>query len=412
MLAISPTAASATGCPSDLTDPSTFPLLQGLTVLQVTPALDTGGVEQTTLDLVRAIREAGGRALVASAGGGMEPELSARGGELIRLPVDTKNPLTMLANGQALKALMERETVSLVHIRSRAPAFAALWAARATKTPVVTTYHGVYGGRTAIKRWYNGVMTRGDHTIANSDFTRDHVLATHPVTPSDVTSIPRGVDLARFAAEAVTPERIAAQRAAFGLAEGDTRPSFLLAGRLTRWKGQGLIVEALAAMDRAGAPPVVVVFAGSDQGRTAYSAELAEAAKAAGLAERVRMVGHCTDMPAAYLACDFALAPSLEPEAFGRTAVEPQAMGRPVLAALHGAATETVVDGVSGWLVAPGSTDAWAEAMTTAALTTPDQRTAMGQAGRERVRRLYSLETMCARTLEVYRRVLKGGGGA
>ena len=276
----------------------------------------------------------------------------------------------------------------------------------------MTTYHGVYGGRTAIKRWYNGVMTRGDHTIANSDFTRDHVLATHPVTPSDVTSIPRGVDLARFSADLVSPERVAAQRAAFGLAEGDMRPSFLLAGRLTRWKGQGLIVEALAAMDRAGAPPVVVVFAGSDQGRTAYSAELTEAAKAAGLAERVRMVGHCTDMPAAYLACDFALAPSLEPEAFGRTAVEPQAMGRPVLAALHGAATETVVDGVSGWLVAPGSTDAWAEAMTTAALTTPDQRTAMGQAGRERVRRLYSLETMCARTLEVYRRVLKGGGGA
>jgi len=391
---------------------STSPSLQGVTVLQVTPALDTGGVEQTTLDLARAIREAGGRALVASAGGGMERELIARGGELVRLPVDTKNPLTMLSNAMALKALIQREQVSLVHIRSRAPAFAALWAARAANVPVVTTYHGVYGGRTAPKRWYNGVMTRGDHTIANSDYTRDHVLATHPVTAGQVTSIPRGVDLARFSADKVSPERIAAQRAAFGLSDGETRASFLLAGRLTRWKGQGLIIEALAAMDKAGAPQGVAVFAGSDQGRTAYSAELIEAAKALGVAERVRLVGHVSDMPAAYLACDFALAPSLAPEAFGRTAVEPQAMGRPVLAALHGAATETVVDGVSGWLVAPGSVDAWAGAMTTAALTSPAQRAAMGQEGRERVRRLYSLETMCARTLKVYHRVLTGGDGA
>jgi glycosyltransferase involved in cell wall biosynthesis len=407
MSAISPIAANATGCPSDLVDPSTLPSLLGVTVLQVTPALDTGGVEQTTLDLVRAIREAGGRALVASTGGGMEGELAARGGELVRLPVDAKNPLTMLANAQALKDLIQREKISLVHIRSRAPAFAALWAARATDTPVVTTYHGVYGGRTALKRWYNGVMTRGDHTIANSDYTRDHVLATHPVTAGQVTAIPRGVDLSSFDADKVSPERIAAQRAAFGLSEGETRASFLLAGRLTRWKGQGLIVAALAAMDKAGAPQVVVVFAGSDQGRTAYSAELKEAARAAGVAARVRRVGHVADMPAAYLACDFALAPSLAPEAFGRTAVEPQAMGRPVLAARHGAATETVADGLSGWLVAPGSVAAWAEAMTTAALTTPAQRAAMGREGCERVRRLYSLKTMCARTLQVYRQVLK-----
>ncbi len=155
-----------------------------------------------------------------------------------------------------------------------------------------------------------------------------------------------------------------------------------------------------------GGQDLVVVLAGDDQGRVGYRAELDAAIAADGLADTVRIVGHCEDMPAAYLAADFALAPSLEPEAFGRTAVEPQAMGRPVLAADHGGARETVLDGATGWRVPPGDPDAWADALHRTLSTPPQVRRAMGEAGLERVRRLYSLEAMANATLDVYLRLL------
>ncbi|MGC1303646.1 MAG: glycosyltransferase family 4 protein, partial [Caulobacteraceae bacterium] len=315
-------------------------------LLQVVPALDAGGVERTTLDVARAVVAAGGRALVASAGGRMEGELALDGAELVRLPMASKNPLTVLQNAGRLERLIGERNVSLVHARSRAPAYSAWIAARRAKVPFVTTYHGVYNARSAPKRLYNRVMARGDRVIANSEFTRDHLLAEHEgIDPDRVVAIPRGVDLARFDPTAVAGDRLVAVRAAWGLSADDARPVLLLAGRLTAWKGQRLLIEAIRRM-RAGESggDLLLVLAGDDQGRVGYRAELDAAIAAAELGETVRIVGHCEDMPAAYLAADFALAPSLEPEAFGRTAVEPQAMGRPVLAADHGAARETVLD--------------------------------------------------------------------
>ncbi len=377
-------------------------------LLQVVPALDAGGVEQTTLDVARAVTAAGGRALVASAGGRMEAELAARGGELIRLPMDTKNPLTVLQNAGALERLIRARKVSLVHARSRMPAYSAWIAARRARTPWVTTYHGTYNARSAPKRLYNRVMARGDMVIANSEFTRDHLLSEHlGVDPDRVVAIPRGVDLERFCPSAVGGDRLAAVRAAWGLAADETRPVMLLAGRLTAWKGQGLIIEAVRRLrEDGGGQDLVMILAGDDQGRVGYRAELEAAIAAGGLADTVRIVGHCEDMPAAYLAADFALTPSIEPEAFGRTAVEPQAMGRPVLAADHGGARETVLDGATGWRVRPGDPDAWADALHQALSTPPQVRRAMGEAGLERVKRLYSLEAMAGATLDVYLRLL------
>ncbi len=379
-------------------------------MLQVTPRLDAGGVEQTTLDIAQAVTRAGGRALVASQGGRLENELKRRGGALVRLPMDAKAPWTLLANAGRLGALIRREKVSLVHARSRAPAWSALWAARVTDTAFVTTYHGVYNARSSLKRGYNAVMAKGDLVIANSEFTRAHLLAEHQVDPDKVVAIPRGVDLSRFNPKLVSAARVAALKTAWGLGGGgETR--LLLAGRLTRWKGQGLLIDALGRLLRQGrAGGLVLVLAGDEQGRTAYRAELERAAAAAGLAERVRIVGHCEDIAAAYLACDFAAAPSLEPEAFGRTAVEPQAMGRPVLAASHGAARETVLEGQTGWLVRPGDPCAWADALATAIATPPAQRAAMGKAGRARVKQLYSLKAMADETLAAYARVLRERG--
>jgi glycosyltransferase involved in cell wall biosynthesis len=377
------------------------------TLLQVTPELETGGAEQTTLDVAAAVVRAGGRSLVVSRGGRMAQRLEAGGARLIEMPVHSKNPLVMADNARRLAGLIRREKVSLIHARSRAPAVSALWAARATGAAFVTTYHGVYNDRGGLKRWYNSIMTRGDLVIANSDYTHDQILAKYAIDPDRVVTIPRGVDLARFDPAKVSAERVDSLGRAWGVQAGDGRVKLLLAGRLTRWKGQKLLIDAAALARAQGEAEFLILLAGDDQGRGAYREALSAAIAAAGLHDVIRLVGHCDDMPAAYLLADLACAPSLDPEPFGRTAVEPQVMGRPVLAADHGAARETVVQGETGWLVKPGDAQAWARALAEAIATPPERRAAMGRAGQDRCRRLYSVEAMCEATLEVYRRVLK-----
>jgi glycosyltransferase involved in cell wall biosynthesis len=377
------------------------------TLLQVVPELETGGAEQTTIDVARAVIQAGGQALVATRGGRMAARLVSDGGRLAQMPVNSKNPLTMLGNAARLADLIRREKVSVVHVRSRAPAFAALWAAHTTRTPFVTTYHGIYKAQNSLKRWYNAVMTRGDLVIANSDYTRDHILAEHEVDPAKVVTIPRGVDLDRFNPSWVTPDRVAALRKAWDAPEDPRVTRFLLAGRLTRIKGHLTIIESAAKLKAAGRTDFQVLFAGDDQGRTDYSDELAKAIADAGLNAQVKIVGHCDDMPAAYLLSDVALLPTTVPESFGRAAVEPQAMGRPVIASNHGGTVETVVDGVTGWLVAPGDADAWAAAMGKAIDLGPGRRAEMGQTGMNRARQLYRVDAMCRATLDAYERVLE-----
>jgi glycosyltransferase involved in cell wall biosynthesis len=273
---------------------------------------------------------------------------------------------------------------------------------------VVTTYHGVYNARSPLKRWYNGVMTRGDFTIANSAFTAEHLIGQHKVDPARVLAIPRGVDLSVFDPEAVEPSQVAAMRERWCIAPDEPRLVLLLAGRLTRWKGQAFILKVLVRrLAEGGRDDVLIVLAGDDQGRIDYRDELEDLIDDHDLAAAVRLVGHVRDMPAAYLAADAAIAPSLDPEAFGRTAVEPQAMGRPVLAADHGAVRETVATGESGWRVPPGDEAAWIAALDRLVDIGPEGRAAMGVAGAARARTLYSLQRMTDLTLGVYRRVLQ-----
>ena len=379
------------------------------TLLQVTPELETGGAEQTTIDVAQAVIAAGGRALVASRGGRMTTRLIADGGRLVQMPVQSKNPLVMLGNAARLIDLIRTEKVSLVHARSRAPAFSALWAAHATGVPFVATYHGVYNAHNSLKRWYNAVMTRGDLVIANSDYTRDHVLAEHHLDPARIITIPRGVDLTRFDPRKVPAARVEALRKVWGLPKRGSKVVFVLGGRLTRIKGHLSIIAAAARMKAAGREDFVIVFAGDDQGRTEFRQEILKAIADAGLTDVVRVVGHCDDMPAAFRLADVALLPTLKPESFGRAAVEPQIMERPVIVSDHGGARETVVEGETGWRVPPGDIDAWTRAMTTAIMVGGEQRLKMGQTAAIRARRLYSVDAMCEATLAVYARVLEGG---
>jgi glycosyltransferase involved in cell wall biosynthesis len=385
--------------------------LSQLRVLQVVPELDTGGVEQTVLDMAQAITTHGGTAFVASKGGRLADKLAQTGAHVFNVPVHSKNPLQQIANIWRLRKIIIRKQINIIHVRSRAPALACLIAARLCGIASVSTYHGIYNAKSGLKRWYNGLMTKTDRVIANSDYTRNHILVTYPHLAADrLVSIPRGIDLERFDPDAINQPRIAALQSAWGISGDEKRKIFMLAGRLTRWKGQALIIEAASLLKSSGCSDFLILFVGDDQGRSAYRDELLSAIAAHGLSEHIKLVGHCHDMPAAFSLCDFALAPSIEPEAFGRTAVEPQAMRKPVLAAAHGATVETVVDNMTGWLITPGDVAAWAQALRHAIeLKAPDYL-AMGEKGQARVRALFSLKTMCASTLRLYRSLLDKTG--
>jgi glycosyltransferase involved in cell wall biosynthesis len=375
------------------------------TLLQITPRLGFGGVEQLTVDLASAVAAAGRRSLVASRGGPLEAALLAGGAEFFRLPVHAKDPITVARNAARLVGLIRREGVSLVHVHSRAPAFSALWAARSLGVPVVATYHGIYPARSALKRRYNAVMTRGDRVIANSTFTRDRVIAEHFLPEGQVAVVPEGIDTQVFDPAAVGADRMSALRAAWGLANGGkSRRVILIAARLTSLKGQQIVIEALGSMK--GREDAVLILAGG-AGSIRSVRAIEAAAAVAGLADQVRFVGPCDDMPAAYALADLVAAPSTIAESFGRTVVEAGAMERPVLASALGGPMESVVEGVTGWLVPPGDVDAWTLAVRTALDQPAEVLASMGIAARERVKRHYSLVAMREATFAVYAQVLE-----
>lgn len=370
-------------------------------VLQVLPSLVTGGVERGTVEITRAVAEAGGVALVASAGGRMVTAVERAGGRHITLPLNGKNPLTIWRNAERLAALIRTEGVAIVHARSRAPAWSAWLACRRTGAHFITTYHGTYGEGFPFKRRYNSVMAKGERVIAASHFIAGLIASRHRVDPGRIRVIPRGVDPAVFDPAGVSGERMMRLARAWRLPE-ESRV-VLLPGRLTRWKGQAVLIDAIARLSR---PDVCCVLVGSDQGRRRYSAELIRRAERLGIADRLRLAGECDDMPAALMLADVVVHASIEPEAFGRVVIEAQAMGRPVIASDLGGPVETVEQDVTGWRVPPGDAAALAAAIDQILAMAPAARDALGARAREAVLREYTVAAMQDATLAVYGEVL------
>jgi glycosyltransferase involved in cell wall biosynthesis len=317
----------------------------------------------------------------------------------------------MAWNVRRLAKLCLDEGVALIHARSRAPAWVGLGAARALHVPFVTTYHGSYSARSAVKILYNSVMARGDVVIANSHYTAGLVRTMHPPAADRIRVIHRGTDFGQFSPSAVAPERVEALRRAWGVAPHER--VVLLAARLTGWKGQRVLIEAAARLKAAGLQDVAFVLAGDPQGRDGYVRELDAMIRAQGLAGVVRRVGHCADMPAAFLAASVVTVPSTEPEAFGRSAVEAQALGTPVVVSDLGAVPETVLappdagpQERTGWRVPPGDAAALAEAVAAALAMGASAREALATRARVHVERHFSLDRMVADTLDVYEALL------
>lgn len=381
--------------------------LVGRTILQIIPALDAGGAERTTVDIAEGLAQAGARALVATSGGRLVGDLQAKGGIWIPFPAATKNPAAMALNVGKLARIIRAEKVDLVHARSRAPAWVALAACRLTGAGFLTTYHGAYSGLSAPKLLYNSVMARGEVVIANSHFTAERIQTQFRIDPTRLRVIHRGTNFEAFSPDKVAPERVEKTRKGWLVAPEER--VVLLAGRLTPWKGQRVLIRAAQLLRERGYRNLIFILAGDPQGRDGYVAEIDRMIHEGGLGGIVRRVGHVTDMPAALAASALVVVPSTAPEAFGRVAVEAQAMGVPVVVSNLGAVPETVLappqvrpDQRTGWRISPDHPEELADAIAEAIELMPSAFSALAQRARQHVTEKFSLERMVSETLDCY----------
>lgn len=375
-------------------------------ILQILPALQQGGVERGTLEMAQAITQAGGKALVASSGGRLVPMLRSLGAEHITLPeCGSRNPAHVWKNARVLARILGQHNVALVHARSRIPAWTARMACRRTRTAFVTTWHGVHANTMPGKKLYNSVLASGDRVIAISAHIGRMLHTDYNVPATRLRVIPRGADIGQFSPHAVSGQRMHQLAEQWGIPAGSA--IILMPGRLTGWKGQTLVLQALAQLE-AGLPdqPWHCVFAGSDKADGRYVQELTQLASSLGLDDRIRFAGHCEDMPAAMALASMVLVPSLRPEPFGRVVVEAQAMCRPVIVSHHGAAVETVENGVTGLSVPPNNVEALADAMLAVLNAPAASLVHMGTAARQAVVAHYTTEAMQHATLGVYDELL------
>ncbi|MEE2662248.1 MAG: glycosyltransferase family 4 protein [Pseudomonadota bacterium] len=370
-------------------------------IMQILPRLDTGGVERGTVDVAAALVAAGKCSIVVSSGGKMVREVERVGALHITVPVDSKNPIMMLKNANTLADLILTYGVDIVHARSRAPAWSARLSANRCKIPFMTTFHGTYNFNNPLKKKYNAIMTKGDRVIAISDFIRQHVCENYNTPHEKIRVISRGIDLDIFNPSVVSAERIVQLANSWRL--NDHSPVIMLPGRLTRWKGQSILIEAARILSR---PGVRVLLVGDDQGRTRYRRELENRIRKNGMEKIIHITGPCRDMAAAYMLADVVVSPSTDPEAFGRVAAEALAMGRLVVASDHGGARETVEDGKTGWLVPPGDPNALARALNRALDMTNEDRRKHSQIAIKRIQENFAKQKMCSATLAVYDELL------
>lgn len=371
-----------------------------LTIVQMLPELEGGGVERGTLELGRFLVQAGHRSLVISQGGRLVEQLETQGSIHLRYPfVGEKSPRALPSILRLRRDLL-RHRVDILHLRSRLPAWVGYLAWKslpAKKRPVlVTTFHGFYSVNS-----YSAVMTRGEKVIAVSRTIGEHIRAAYDVEEERIVVIHRGVDIDEFDPRKVGEKRVAELRSAWDI-RPDAGPVILLPARVTRLKGHDVFFSALAMLRDQDWQAVCV---GTIDESSHHVVALRKQLRELGLSGRIRLVDHCQDMAAALLLADIVVSASREPESFGRTVVEAQAMERPVIATAHGGSMETVDPGETGLLVQPGDATSLARGLHTL-LADRTLRQQLGRAGREQVLKNFTVERMCSQTLALYESLL------
>lgn len=382
--------------------------LSGVTILQVIPELNGGGAETTTLEITEALVASGARALIASVGGRLEERLALIGGEMVHLPVASKNPIVMVMNSFRLANLIRREKIDIIHARSRAPAWSSFFAARFANISYLATYHGLVHAQPKIKVFYNSVLTRGRAVIANSAYTAELIEQVHKVPKDFVRVIPRGCEPEKLDPSQWSAEQVTQTRGRWGVKDYDF--VIICPARLTEIKGQDILIKALAALNNEKKP--VLVLAGGAKARDSYALRLADLVEKLGLQDRVIFAGHIDNMPLAYAASQLAVLPSTRAEPFGRTIIEAGAAGLPVIASDDGGFRETVISGedkkvITGWLVPPGDSLALTHCLDRVlSFSTSDLRK-IGENGRRHVSSTFTRAQMCRHTLGVYKDLMK-----
>lgn len=379
---------------------------KSLNILQILPALNTGGVERGTLEVAFFLKKSGHNAFVASSGGLLVKELNAQGVTHINLPLASKNPYTIFSNALKLARVIKTHHINVVHARSRAPAWSAYIACALTKCPFVTTFHGTYNFKNPIKKFYNSIMVRGDKVIAISDFIKRHILDNYQkfITMDRIQVINRGVDLSQFSKNSITQERIKAIRSLCDVRQES--PILLMPGRLARWKGQMVVLEAIKILIK-NYPNILCLFVGPDQGRISYLKELNNFVKTNGIEKHVRFISSIKDMPALYSSVDLCIHASTDAEAFGRIIIESQALEVPVIASALGAPLDIIEYKKTGWIYQPGNPSALAKQIEYALSLPSEQKQLITKAAFAKLKEHYTTQQLCENTLKIYESIAK-----
>jgi len=375
---------------------------QKIVVLQVLPELNQGGVEVGTTEIASELQKRDIKNFVASQGGRMLGNLDHLKVKHFTLPLKTKNIFKMYLNYLRLVKIIKENGVTIVHARSRAPAWSAYWAAKKCGVHYITTFHGTYGlGPHGIKKIYNQVMTFGEKIIAVSNHIKEHIIRNYGIDEGKIQVISRCVNMENFDVENTSAERMIKF-----LEENNIptdKPLITLIGRLTNWKGQKLLIEALNKIKDMDFHCLLI---GDDQGRTQYTEDLHDMIENYNMEERYTFIRHVSDVPAAMLVSDVVLSTSIEPEAFGRIAIEGQAMGRIVVASDIGGSKETVIDGVTGKLFKSGDVDDLAAAIKWALSLSKEEREKIGANAIKNVKEHFTKQIMCDKTISVYEEIV------
>ena len=379
-----------------------------LKVLQVIPKLGYGGAETGCYDLAHYLTEYGCVSYIVTSGGELLKFVDKKKVKLIKLPVHSKNPILILLNTIALIFIILLKDISIVHARSRAPAWSCLIATKITRRKFITTFHGTYNFKNSIKKIYNSVMVRSNLVIAGSNFIFSHINNNYSKyfdSKKRFLVIFRGINVDYF-----DPSKTSCTAESQLISDWKldrNRKIILMPGRLTAWKGQETFIEALNLVNKElGHQSFYAVILGNDQGRDVYKKKIKRLAEQYRLNNQLKFINHCKDMPLAYKISDLVVSASIEPEAFGRVSVEAQSMEKPIIASGIGGSNETILNNKTGFLFEAGNAESLSKKIIEVLNLNESTLKFMGIEGRKNIIKKFNVEKMCFSTYSEYKKLL------
>ena len=377
-------------------------------VLQVIPKLGYGGAETGCYDIAHYLPENSCKSFIVTSGGELTKFIDKEKVKLIKLPVQSKNPILILLNSIILIGIIFFYNITIVHARSRAPAWSCLIATKFTRRKFVTTFHGTYNFNGKLKKFYNSVMLRSDLIIAGSNFIFSHIKENYSEflnSSKKFLVIFRGINVDYF--DATTKLESEEKKLLQKWEINKEKKIILMPGRLTSWKGQELFIEAVnLAKVELGYEAFHAVILGSEQGRDLYKKKLIRLTEQYRLTNQIKFIEHCKDMALAYKISDIIVSASIEPEAFGRVAVEAQSMEKLIIASNIGGSNETIVDGKTGILFQSGDVSSLSKKIIQAITMDESTIQLIGKEGRKNIIKKFNVEKMCFSTYSEYKRLL------